>query len=64
MRSVLKHELAKTDSVEVRLRAADTIIFLDFSLPDVFGELSEGRGNDSISGFGSCGIERRAAHSS
>src|SRR5260370_35026946 len=53
---IMDGDLAPYDAVEVRLRAADTIIFLDLRSPDALGELFGAPARARISGSGCCDI--------
>ena len=60
-RWIIDGDLGPYDAVEVRLQAADTIIFLDFSLVRCAGEQFDDRAKVPISGSGCYGIVSEAA---
>jgi hypothetical protein len=58
---IMDGDLGPYDAVDVRLRAADTIIFLDFPVVSgAPGEQSGDRASVPISGSGYCGIAAKA----
>ena len=60
---IMDGDLGPYDAIEVRLGAADTIIFLDFSLADAHGGRCADQVSASSSGSGFCGIAAGAGRS-